>query len=244
MHLRCRYRLRSFEVPPHMVSPAGSYSPLSLATRLVQAVDAPDPTGAALSAVSETLGSGTTAFYAFNPADSTIFMTHATLADALSRDAIALHHLDDESIAARTLREQAPMILRDYTPPDEAARGARRDGHRPCPSTLVSLPITADGLRFGAVQAINVSPRYVGTDAAEALDGDRRALRRGARQRPAAQRTDDPRRDDRTSQCIAGSEDDARRDPAGADGPRAVRLVRDLSRWPRAGRARADGDAH
>jgi PAS domain S-box-containing protein len=168
MHLCCRYRFRSFEVSPYMVTPAGSYSPLSLATRLVQAVDAPDPTGAALSAVSETLGSGTTAFYAFNPADSTIFMTHATLADALSRDAIALHHLDDESIAARTLRAQAPMILRDYTPPDEAAEALIAMGMT-MPFTLVSLPVTANGLRFGAVQAINVSPRYIGTDAVEAL---------------------------------------------------------------------------
>ncbi len=151
-----------------MVAPAGSYSPLSLATRLVQAVDAPDPAGAALSAVSETLGSSATAFYAFNPADSTISMTHATLGDALSRDGIALHHLDDDSIAARTIREQAPIIMRAYAPPDATGEALAALGMRP-PYNLVSLPITANDLRFGAVQAVNVAPRYVGVDAAGAL---------------------------------------------------------------------------
>jgi len=83
---------------------AGSYSPLPLATRLVQAVDAPDPTSVALGAISETLGTHAIAFYTFNPADNTLSMTHATLDTALAR-----HHGDDASIAARTLRAQAPV---------------------------------------------------------------------------------------------------------------------------------------
>ena len=86
-----------------------------------------------------------------------------------TRDAIALHHLDDASIAARTLREQMPVILPDYTPPPDAGAALAAIGVMP-PFNLVSLPVTADGLRFGVVQAINVSPRYVGADAPEALE--------------------------------------------------------------------------
>src|SRR4051794_16014794 len=103
-----------------MTAGAASYSPLSLATRLVQAVDAPDPVSAALFAVNDTLGSGSTAFYTFHPADGMIVMTHATVGAALTRDAITLHHLDDTSVAARTLRAQTPVILPAYAPPDDA----------------------------------------------------------------------------------------------------------------------------
>jgi len=41
----------------------------------VQAVDAPDPVGAALTAISETLGTHAIGFFTFNPADNTISMT-------------------------------------------------------------------------------------------------------------------------------------------------------------------------
>ncbi len=152
-----------------MVAPIGPYSPLSLATRLVQAVDAPDPTGAALFAVSEALGSSSTAFYAFNPVDSTIVMTYATIGAALARDAIALHHLEDASVAARTLRDQAPVILPEYTPPDEARDALGAIGVAP-PFNLVSFPVTMGDLRFGIIQAVNVTPRYIGPDAPAALD--------------------------------------------------------------------------
>ncbi|MGI8687005.1 MAG: GAF domain-containing protein [Thermomicrobiales bacterium] len=141
---------------------------MSLATRLVQAVDAPDPTGAALFAVSETLGSGATAFYTFNPADSTIVMTHATIGAALSRDAITFHHLEDASIAARTLRDQAPVILSDYLPPDEVRAALGALGVEP-PFNLVSFPVTVGDRRFGVIQAVNTAPRYVGMDAPAAV---------------------------------------------------------------------------
>lgn len=148
---------------------AGSYSPLSLATRLVQAVDAPDPTDAALRAVSETLGTRAGAFYTFNPADNTIAMTHATLDGALSREAIARHHLDDASIAARTLRARAPVILREYTPPDASGAALDEIGVLP-PYNVVSVPITVGNRRFGVIQAVNVAPRYLGPDALGALE--------------------------------------------------------------------------
>jgi PAS domain S-box-containing protein len=152
-----------------MDAPAGSYSPLSLATRLVQAVDVPDPTGAALSAVGETLSSRATAFYAFNPVDSTIAMTHATIGMALSRDAITLHHREDASIAARTLRDQAPVILPEYVPPDDARAALNAMGLRP-PFNLVSFPVMTGAVRFGVIQAVNVAPRYIGPDAPAALE--------------------------------------------------------------------------
>ncbi|MHB8646916.1 MAG: GAF domain-containing protein [Thermomicrobiales bacterium] len=152
-----------------MVAPTGSYSPLSLATRLVQAVDAPDPTSAALFAVSETLDSGATAFYAFNPVDSTIVMTHATIGAALSRDAIALHHIEDASVAARTLRDQAPVILPAYAPPDEVRAALTVIGLAP-PFNLISFPVTVGSLRFGIIQAVNAAPRYVGVGAPAAIE--------------------------------------------------------------------------
>jgi len=163
------YRRRSFEVPPPMVAHTGSYSPLLLATRLVQAVDTPDPTGAALFAVSETLGSGSTAFYSFNPVDSTIVMTHATIGAALARDAIALHHLEDASVAARTLREHAPVILAEYVPTEEARDALGAIGVAP-PFNLVSFPVIVGDRRFGVIQAVNAAPRYVGDDAPAALE--------------------------------------------------------------------------
>ncbi len=152
-----------------MVAPTGPYSPLSLATRLVQAVDAPDPTGAALFAVSETLGSCSTAFYAFNPADCTIVMTHATIGAALARDVIASHHLEDASVAASTLRDRAPVIIPDYAPPDEVRDALGAIGVAP-PFNLVSFPVTMGDLRFGVIQAISAAPRYVGEDAPAALE--------------------------------------------------------------------------
>ncbi|MDQ2785903.1 MAG: PAS domain S-box protein, partial [Chloroflexota bacterium] len=152
-----------------MVARTGSYSALSLATRLVQAMDAPDPTGAALFAVSAALGSGATAFYTFNPVDSTIVMTHATIGAALSRDAIALHHAEDASIAARTLRDQAPVILPVYAPSDDARAALGALGVAP-PFNLVSFPVTIGDRRFGIIQAINAVPRYIGVDAPAALE--------------------------------------------------------------------------
>jgi PAS domain S-box-containing protein len=152
-----------------MAARPGPYSPLSLATRLVQAVDAPDPTGAALFAVSETLGSRATAFYAFNPVDSTIVMTHATIGMALSRDAIASHHQEDASIAARTLRDQSPVILPEYAPYDEARDALGAMGLRP-PFNLISFPVTVGAVRFGVIQAVNAAPHYVGADAPAALE--------------------------------------------------------------------------
>ncbi len=152
-----------------MVARTGSYSPLSLATRLVQAVDAPDPTEAALFAVSETLNSGVAAFYAFNPADSTIVMTHATVGAALARDAIALHRLDDASAAARSLRDQEPVVLAEYVPPEGAAAALAELGLVP-PFNLVSVPVTIGDFRFGVIQAVHVAPRYVGSNARAALN--------------------------------------------------------------------------
>ncbi len=152
-----------------MVTYADSYSTLSLATRLVQAMDAPDPTGAALFAVSETLGSGVTAFYAFNPADSTIVMTHATIGAALARDAITLHHLEDTSIAARTLRDQVPVILPNYAPPNNVYAALSALGIEP-PFNLVSFPVTVSDRRFWIIQAVNTAPRYVGVDAPAAVE--------------------------------------------------------------------------
>ena len=169
MHPRRTYYCRLFEVLPPMVARTGSYSPLSLATRLVQAVDAPDPTGAALFAVSETLGSGATVFYAFNPADGTIVMTHATIGAALARDEITLHHLEDASVAARTLRDQAPVILPEYVPPADAHAALGAIGVMP-PFSLASLPVTVGDRRFGVIQAVNVAPHYIGADAPAALE--------------------------------------------------------------------------
>ena len=151
-----------------MAEEAASYSPLSLATRLVQAVDAPDAVGAALSAVSEALGSGTAAFYTFNPADGSIVMTHATIGTALTRDAIALHHRDDASVAAKTLRDQVPVVLPAYEPAGDMGADLAYLGITP-PWNLVSLPVTAGGQRFGIIQAVNVIPRYLAPDAAAAL---------------------------------------------------------------------------
>ncbi len=152
-----------------MVAHTGSDSPLSLAARLVQAVDAPDPTGAALFAVSETLGSGATAFYAFNPVDGTIVMTHATVGAALARDAIALHHREDASIAARTLRDQSSVIFPDYVPIDDARAALGALGIAP-PFNLVSFPVSVGGLRFGVIQAVNVASHYVGPLAPAAIE--------------------------------------------------------------------------
>jgi PAS domain S-box-containing protein len=152
-----------------MVARTGLDSPLSLAARLVQAVDAPDPTGAALFAVSETLGSGATAFYAFNPVDGTIVMTHATVGAARTRDAIALHHREDASIAARTLRDQAPVIVPDYAPIDDVRAALGAMSLAP-PFNLVSFPVSAGDLRFGVIQAVNVAPRYVGPQAPAAIE--------------------------------------------------------------------------
>ncbi len=152
-----------------MVARPGSHSPLSLATRLVQAVDAPDPVGAALSAVSETVGGNPTAFYAFNPADGRIVMTHATIGDALSRDALALHHLEDASIAAQTLRAQSPVILPQYSPSDDVRVALEAIGVMP-PYNLVSFPVTVGEYRFGVIQALNVAPRSVGPDAVKTLE--------------------------------------------------------------------------
>jgi PAS domain S-box-containing protein len=142
---------------------------LTLATRLVQAVDLPDPIGAALHAIGEALRSPSVAFYAFDPVDSTIVMTHATLRDTLGREVIARHHLSDESVAAQTLRAQAPVIIADYTPTDVVHAELVAVGI-PRLYNLVSLPITVGDARFGIVQAINVARRYVGPQARVALE--------------------------------------------------------------------------
>ena len=120
-------------------------------------------------ALSETLGSDATAFYTFNPADGTIIMTHATIGVALSRDEIALHHLEDASVAARTLRDQEPIIHAEYVPPEEVRAALGALGLVP-PFNLVSLPVTVGDRRFGVIQAVNTAPRYVGKDARAALE--------------------------------------------------------------------------
>jgi PAS domain S-box-containing protein len=142
---------------------------LTLATRLVQAVDLPDPIGAALRAIGETLRSPNVAYYAFDPVDSTIVMTHATVGDTVAREAIARHRLGDESVASRTLREQSPIIIADYHATDEVQAALVAVGINRV-YNLVSLPITVGETRFGVVQAVNVARRYVGPRAKAGLE--------------------------------------------------------------------------
>jgi PAS domain S-box-containing protein len=151
-----------------MAARADRHAPLTLATRLVQAVDLPDPIGAALDAVRETVRSPNVAFYAYDPIDGSIVMTHATLAHSVARDAIARHHLSDASVAARTLREQTPIIIPDYRADDDVQAALATLGIKRI-FNLVSLPITVGEARYGVVQAINVARWYVGPRGKDAL---------------------------------------------------------------------------
>ncbi len=144
-----------------MTARAGRHASLALATLLVQAVDQPDPIGAALHAVHETLRAANVAYYAFDPIDSTILMTHATVPETVTRAAIARHTVHDESVASRTLRARAPITIPSYQSTEEtraalAAVGITRVHN------LVSAPVVAGEERYGVLQAINVARRFVG----------------------------------------------------------------------------------
>lgn len=152
-----------------MTAPAGRHASLALATRLVQAVEQPDPIGAALPAVHDTLRATNVAYYAFDPVDSTIFMTHATVPGTVSRASLARHTLHDTSVAARTLRERAPVILPQYIS-TEAARAALAAIGIARVHNLVSVPVAAGEARYGVLQAINVARRYLGPHGRAALE--------------------------------------------------------------------------
>ncbi len=133
-----------------------SYSSLSLAIRLVQAVDAPDPVKEAVRAVADALDAGIVGYYAFDPIEASIRLTHASLPAVFTSETISTHSLTDGSIASRTLLEKQIVVVPHWTPGEEERRLFRAAGIAEV-RNLISLPIIIGAhRRTGVLQAMNV----------------------------------------------------------------------------------------